>query len=374
MKKFNIFAIFAILLVVGCNNHLTQKDVQLSELTEGDRYVSNILKLHEQYSKNGSRSLDSSENTFNYFNELTIVDKDDNPINFYDLTESEQQIFISIWAETEAENIDDGHLSDEFAKLELNTQNNAYEASFNESRSNTTFSQYLELYKENFLIESKKNEEAARTLASKSTAMNRASRLSNLKKYYKYGRVISGGTSSLVNFAGHVSITTGGEGTPAVRWSDTWDNSHKFSVSAYGNYGSSVESSNRDRFEGAANGVIYEPLGMWLGIGSGAAPSLSYYKVGDYYWKWDWGNTGFKFSEASDSSHRKAAEYAIRQVGKDYNFFVFNKFWTDSFYCSSLVWRSWYQVNTKYDLDFIVTDTWCFPGDVVNSFDTKKLF
>ncbi|MDQ0417452.1 uncharacterized protein YycO [Croceifilum oryzae] len=55
-------------------------------------------------------------------------------------------------------------------------------------------------------------------------------------------------------------------------------------------------------------------------------------------------------SGAKSDEYQTAANWAEHSVGKDYSIAYLNKWRTDAYYCSSLVWRSWY--NQGHDLDY----------------------
>lgn len=67
---------------------------------------------------------------------------------------------------------------------------------------------------------------------------------------------------------------------------------------------------------------------------------------------------------ASSSLNTGAVNYASNQVGKPYNMNFFDKERTDSFYCSQLVWQSWFAVGIDIDSNGggVVS-----PSDIVNS-------
>jgi len=88
---------------------------------------------------------------------------------------------------------------------------------------------------------------------------------------------------------------------------------------------------------------------------------------------WEWFNSRTVFIPASAQEAQTAVAYARSQIGKPFNWGFLNKFNTEAYYCSSLVWRAWYSVNPKYDLDQGVLDTWVAPWDVIGAADCQSL-
>lgn len=72
---------------------------------------------------------------------------------------------------------------------------------------------------------------------------------------------------------------------------------------------------------------------------------------------------------ASSIQFSNAAAYAARQVGKPYSWDFFNKYRTDQFYCSQLVWRAWLSVGIDTETGSIPNGV-VAPADLVNSSNT----
>jgi uncharacterized protein YycO len=71
---------------------------------------------------------------------------------------------------------------------------------------------------------------------------------------------------------------------------------------------------------------------------------------------------GLRVNGANLSDYSYAASYARQQIGKPYNYNFFNIETTNSFYCSQLVWRAFY--NRGFDLN----DGWAvWPVDLIES-------
>ncbi|AGX41391.1 YiiX/YebB-like N1pC/P60 family cysteine hydrolase [Clostridium saccharobutylicum] len=52
-----------------------------------------------------------------------------------------------------------------------------------------------------------------------------------------------------------------------------------------------------------------------------------------------------------NSNPRQAVDYAISKIGSDYNYNFLNKWKTDKFYCSQLVWRAYIEQGIDLDKD-----------------------
>lgn len=75
-------------------------------------------------------------------------------------------------------------------------------------------------------------------------------------------------------------------------------------------------------------------------------------KNGVVYLPNEWKKTSKSFLgivDTTNSDRKAAAKYAYDQIGKPYNWKFFQKKRTDSFYCSQLVWRSWYEQDIEID-------------------------
>lgn len=88
-------------------------------------------------------------------------------------------------------------------------------------------------------------------------------------------------------------------------------------------------------------------------------------------WPAKWDNMAAMWvSGAEGSDYNSVGNYAYRQIGKPYNYVVYDYEREDQFYCSQLVWRAWY--NRGWDLDdnrFII-----FPSDIYNDDDTVVFY
>ena len=111
------------------------------------------------------------------------------------------------------------------------------------------------------------------------------------------------------------------------------------------------------------DGVQLEPAGMWIGNSDGSASNVSIYKVRSSIWIWDWFNSHAEYTDAPENDYTKAVKYADDQRGKGYNWFFLKDVET-TFYCSSLVYKSWRQISPSYDMSFGFFVT---PADIASS-------
>ena len=71
---------------------------------------------------------------------------------------------------------------------------------------------------------------------------------------------------------------------------------------------------------------------------------------------------GLGVLNATVANYTNAAIYAQNQVSKPFNWNIFNKFTTNSFYCSQLCWRSWEQQGKN--IDGMPYDTVVYPWEI----------
>lgn len=78
---------------------------------------------------------------------------------------------------------------------------------------------------------------------------------------------------------------------------------------------------------------------------------------------------GLRVNDGTATTRRKAVDNAIAIVSRSprppYNWFFLNKFTTNSFYCSQLVWRAWYDAGVNIDRN--PYDTVVSPAELTGS-------
>lgn len=149
-------------------------------------------------------------------------------------------------------------------------------------------------------------------------------------------------SSSASSFIGHTSMMA------FDSWGSDWDSNGlaKMTVTAY------AKDANA-QWEGKTDGVQYEPIGLWAGNSESSVNKVRVFRVQNVKWVWNWFRSGFRYTPASDADYNKAVGYAYDQIGKPYNW-SFIKYLDSSFYCSSLVYKSWNNVSSGYNMSSIL--------------------
>ncbi len=192
-----------------------------------------------------------------------------------------------------------------------------------------------------------------------SNDLNPAS-VQKFKAAYKKGRVLICRDSSSVTssgwglYIGHAAMMSEDSWNP--KWEE--DGLSKTTISAWPNDGKSVT------WKGKIDGVQKEPLAYWAGNSNGSAQHVKILqmrkKVVKIRWLWIFPYIWFDFSSSAGDAD-KAVRYAEEHVGTPYSLVgdivdtvllsgvLQEKWWTNSFYCSQIVWRSWVEANGNYD-------------------------
>lgn len=71
---------------------------------------------------------------------------------------------------------------------------------------------------------------------------------------------------------------------------------------------------------------------------------------------------------ATPTKNSGAATYAANQVGKEYNYYFFDPWTEDAFYCSQLVWKAW--KSQGIDVDYVTIDPIITPMEIAKSGNT----
>lgn len=167
-------------------------------------------------------------------------------------------------------------------------------------------------------------------------------------------------SSSNAQYAGHAAIMIYKE------WNSNWDNDYlsKISVSAWGKGGPSWKDKEDDK-------VQKEPLGYWIGKEHGCPAEVTIVQMRRKRWVWNWLKSGIRFYNASTDDTTEAVNNAIGWIGRDYGYaslilgisgsvIIDPTLYTTAmcfknsekqFYCSQLVWRSWYKVSSEFDIN-----------------------
>ncbi|GAB6091503.1 hypothetical protein JCM12856_30970 [Spirochaeta dissipatitropha] len=345
-------------------------------LTEAERYVANMLEIDRVFVRSRTaRSAGSADEVQDrLFDAEPIVDTDGNPVDFYALTPEEQNIFISVWAEATVEDLRAKHDTVPGLAEHTAVNNDSMEAALERSARSADVS-YADF--ERFFVEEmeQRSDELARRLDAvqdrtvhRATADQRRARQLRIRNgiinNYRKGRVLttisdgssSSSSSSVVAIGGHASIMS--------------RNSISNSISDSANIAVSAWPDNR--WEGLSDGVQYERFELWLNSDrhGRTVRGVTALRVGERKWVWNWANSGYVYTEASTSKHNSAGNYAIAQIGKPFNWIIPNKWTTDAFYCSQLVWRAWQQQG--YNLS--PSSPWASPVSIMNHSGTRVVF
>jgi len=347
---------------------------------ESLRFTKNIARLYHLYPKTettSARSLESSEGPktpYEYFASLDVVDMDGNPISFVSFSEDEKEVFLKAWVEDQAEGIAENMDGDSGALEELRSQNDALEAAVDSaSRSSGAdgFSDFLNEYRSIYLAENARRIESARSARDSRVSSSRSidslnpASVATLKSVYARGRVLinTDSSSSSGIYLGHAGMFS--EPTWGVNWGIDGNGTVDISISSW--------AEDYAWWAGKTDGVQKEPLGAWASTDNKAPDSVKVYKVGNKSWYVDLTGYHSSFSTASTSRCADAVGQAEDELGDPYEYILANKWSTSSFYCSSIVWRAWYDVDSKYDLDSNWWDTWVSPADIANCEDVKRV-
>ena len=347
-----VFIITVIFMALSCKNNV---NVQLkagdnSAQTVAEDYF-NIVCM--QSNMVNARAL-TEECYPDILYETIITDENDEIISFADLDAESQKKFYEVWKEDFIRELTEKIESDSDLKEMVELENEA----FMETASNLNRTAFSEKDLESFFKQYEKN---LKRLIDKADTARRASSKKSLIRIedgkliqksvktfsdnYKKGRILvnkKGSSSDSGSYLGHASMMCYDE--KKDKWTD--DISAKATITSYPH--------NTERgttWEGQTDGVQYEPIGYWCG--TKGAPSVIILDVGCEVWNKDLVKTWYT---ATDEEHNTAVDKADDHLGKPYNWdFVKLKknkgMWdTDKFYCSSLVFRAWYDTNKKYSL------------------------
>ena len=96
-------------------------------------------------------------------------------------------------------------------------------------------------------------------------------------------------------------------------------------------------------------------------------------KNGVQYYSNDWGNKSkallIRPIGASSNQYSIASRYAESQVGKPYNWELYDKNTEEKFYCSQLVWKAWLDAGIDCEVGSVPNGI-IAPADLVNSDNT----
>ncbi len=385
MKKSLIVFAIAIFLA-SCSiagNDSTKNELDLNEIgesiSESKRYTKNMVELLKKV-ENTQRSLENVESIpEKYFNSLKIQDINGNKILFTNFSDKEREIFLELWEEKQAEILANKMGDDPISILSMKGKNDAMEAGMNsQNRDSFSYEKFASKYNEVIKDSNKRLEDFIRKQRENKDPSSRdiydlnPDSITTLKNNFEKGYVLVGNDIDSLGYStiGHAAIIT--ENGANIDWSNAMA---LITTSSWAGFGASdgASSSNGAYWPGSTSGVQREPLSVWTSTDTRSPTIVQIGKAGNLTWVFSWFNLYPVFNAASASERESAASNAISYIGKPYNYFLANKWWIDAFYCSSLVWRSWYNVSTDYDLDDGIFDVWVAPLDIIIADDVNKI-
>lgn len=365
MKNLNLLfaSVFLILILSGCNNIINKGSLDsTSEISPESLAGEYVDILRKQSNIANSRAVSSAEYP-DILYDLEIEDDDGNPILFADMSDSEKQMFYEFWKSEYISELSEKLAQDEGFMEMLIIENKAFNEALRSSTQRSAFVNDFDRFAETYTKTLQKYANSAplfRSGSSNSKTVNiDDSKLieESLKVYkenYRKGRILVDSSSSRSSgsfYLGHASMMC------KDKFEDEWKTSNASRTTI-----TSFPLNLTTTWSGQTDGVQYEPIGYWCG--DKAAKKVSILDVRSKTWRW------FRppdYAAASSEEYARAVENAKDYLGKPYNMnLVFGGMWsTEKFYCSSLVFRAWYQVDKKYKLNTNLL--WVKPSNLISS-------
>ncbi len=379
-KKICVIYATSLLLFLGCSNLNTDvTDYKLENKStiircEAEKYISNMY-VWDNIST--GRSIYETKEWPSFLSSLYIEDSLGKQLFFDNFTDDEKKAFATFWYETEVSTLADA-LEEDFDALEyIRIENMAMEKAVKNVSRSLTDGEQGELFVKEYLRSLKSDTNRKMIVARSGTENNNITNtvsskklntksVEELKSVYTQGYVLisdmASSSGSNIPYAGHAAIMH------KKKWDPTWtDNPFaKITISSWG--GGVLD------WPGKTNGVQEEPLVYWTGTLQGSANKVTVVRMRRKRWVWDWFKSGIRYYNASISDSEKAANNAQRWIGKKYATFSLGAGITSEvltpigapityttamiarnsekeFYCSQLVWRSWYKVSSEFDIN-----------------------
>lgn len=358
MKK-SALLICLVVLLAGCNGNLQISNYSLEEKSALELAVNYFDNIVRKSNITNERSIDSDCFPDELY-EVEIYDDSGNVILFDELSYEQKCDFYKIWRNDGIKELEKKLISDDSFKDMLAIETQAFNMTIESSERSifkVSLDNFVNQYEKNLERLQKNNISASRGSSKECTSISDGNlvekSLDTFEANYKQGRILINTCSrqeTSFGYIGHSSMMS--EKELNENWRENKNN--RATITSFPN-------DKGTRWDGMTDGVQKEPIGYWCG--DNAAQNVSILDVRSKKWKW------FKtyYTNASDEDHKKAVEYAEKQIGKPYNknLVLFGMWSTNSFYCSSLVYKSWYEVNSKYDLKTNIM--WVAPSDLYAS-------
>jgi uncharacterized protein YycO len=365
-------------IAFACQNpvSLTEEAIDSGTLeAQADLYVKNVLDLYKLESQAGmNRTVAASNQSLmiNLFDSISI-EKDGKQLTFSDLDDQDKNIFLTEWGKEETRQLQEKIKKDPGVGCHLTVRNEALAEAISNATQTGSMDNFRNFYQDKLLAKQKKVTSLIAAVKADGSGLQPASRAGGIsnaieafRTYYAKGRILyASGSSSITGFIGHISLMT-----EAPAWNYAWESNHDSRI-ATGAWGD-------DKYIHIGytqKGVGLESLSYWLNeVEQALNDMILICQAGNNVWVWNWFNSHWEFRLPSAAETDRACAYARSKIGLPFNYNFLWKYGEDSFYCSQLVWRSWYNADHKYDLDASPVDLWVFPNDVTHSGDCRVLF
>ncbi len=361
LKKFKsvVFALTLslVLLSTSCKFATPTTTAEIDrENTKADKVALDYFSRFERYDALYSTRNAKASTVPEYINEIEVEIEDGKTILVSELSEEEKIAFYQIWKEQSIQEITEKLEEDEDLLKMISMENYAFEvteASAERALIKWNEEDFVKKYMKNLEKVMKKEDQKLKFTRSSSSAASTPSgevtsdclvkeSVTKLKSIYKKGYILvttdSTSSASSSSGLGHCSMLAYDE------WDDTWEFNglERMTISSY-------PKEKNAQWPEKEDGVQYEPIGLWAGNSDSSVNTVKVYKVQSVKWKWNWFNSGYVKTAASNSDYTVAVKYACEQLGKPYSSF-FYKNSEKEFYCSSLIYKSWKNIGNEYDM------------------------
>jgi hypothetical protein len=295
-----------------------------------------------------SRSLDSVSAAMSEL--VTVVDPSGTSIDIATLSAEQQAAIRQAWLDMQQKQI--------AQKIQADSRLAAYVDAFNETMGDENGARSIDRDLPAKLA-ALKTRYAERLAELPATPAPRGIDINTLFANYQWGRVLVHPNKDVI---GHAAIMAGDQSAYIQYNSET-----RATVSSWG---MDFQVKKNGGSWAAWDGVQKEPAWIWTEYYADHNLYQVHYNllVTPSVWSWTW---YWETRPTSATENISAKDYARAQEKKPYNYFLPSKLSTDAFYCSSLVWRSWYQVHTNLDLCPL---PWIAPADIALDDNVTKIY